>query len=69
LFGFSTMIGVRTHDWVVLMETWDPTSLSLNLHKIFLEHLENFSVMKTLKYTASLIMIARLHDSDFVNRM
>jgi len=27
------------HDWVVRTETWDPTSLSWNLHRIFLEHL------------------------------
>jgi len=30
--------------------------------------LNNFSVMKTLKYTASLIMAATIHDSDFVKQ-
>jgi hypothetical protein len=33
-------MGVRTHDWAVWTETWDPTSLSWNLHRIFFEHLE-----------------------------
>jgi hypothetical protein len=33
-------MGVQTHDWAIHTESWDPISLSWNLHKIFLEHLE-----------------------------
>jgi hypothetical protein len=34
--GFASSFGLL--DWVVLMETLDPTSLSGNLHIIFLEY-------------------------------
>jgi hypothetical protein len=69
--SFSTLKGVWMHDWVVQTKTWDPTSLSWNLHRIFLEHLKQlfWNTLKNLKYMASLIMTATLHDSDFVNRM
>jgi hypothetical protein len=68
--SFSTLMGDQTHDWAIRTKTWYPTFLSWNLHRIFLEHLKSFSeiLLKTLKYMASLIMTATLHDSDFVKQ-
>jgi len=62
-------MGVRMHDWAVRSKTWDPTSLSWNLHIIFLEHLE-----KNFRNEHSEIHGIPDYDSkitynDFVNRM
>jgi len=61
-------IDVRIHDWAVKTKTWDPTSLSWNLHKIFFKHLEPLFWNEDSEINSITDKMATLHNSDFVKQ-
>jgi len=61
-------MGVRTYDWAVRKETWDLTSLTWNMHRIFFEHLEPVLCNEDSKINDIPDYVATLHKSDFVKQ-
>jgi len=61
-------MGVQMLERAVRAESWDPTSLSWNLHRIFFEHLEPLFLNEDSEINGIPDYVAILHNIDFVKQ-
>jgi hypothetical protein len=64
----ATLNCSNIHDLAIRMESWDLTSLSWNLHRIFFDHLETLFCDEDSKINGIPDKMATLHNSDFVKQ-